>query len=44
MINKNKAILDLFEKELQLSKKEIEDKTNIKGSTLNNILKKRCPF
>ena len=39
MINKNKAILDLFEKELQLSKKEIEDKTNIKGSTLNNILK-----
>lgn len=39
MINKDKAILDLFEKELQLSKNEIESKTNIKGSTLNNILK-----
>jgi len=39
MINKEKAILDLFEKEPQLNKKEIESKTNIKGSTLNNILK-----
>jgi len=27
MINKNKAILDHFEKELQLSKKEIEKST-----------------
>jgi len=40
MIDKNKIILDLFEKEYQLSKKDIELKTNIKGSTLNNILKK----
>jgi len=39
MINKDKAVLDLFEKEPELSKKEIETKTNIKGSTLNNILK-----
>lgn len=39
MISKDKAILDLFEKEPELTKKEIESKTNIKGSTLNNILK-----
>jgi len=39
MINKDKIILDLFEVEPQLNKKEIELKTNIKGSTLNNILK-----
>jgi len=39
MINKEKAILELFEVEPQLTKKEIEQKTNIKGSTLNNILK-----
>jgi len=39
MINKDKIILDLFEVEPQLNKKEIETKTNIKGSTLNNILK-----
>jgi serine/threonine-protein kinase HipA len=40
MINKDNIILDLFEKENQLAKKDIEQKTNIKGSTLNNILKK----
>jgi len=39
MINKDKIILDLFEQEPQLTKKDIESKTNIKGSTLNNILK-----
>ncbi|MEA1913978.1 MAG: type II toxin-antitoxin system HipA family toxin [Campylobacterota bacterium] len=39
MINKDKIILDLFEVEPQLNKKEIELKTDIKGSTLNNILK-----
>ena len=39
MIDKHKIILELFEKELQLTKREIEEKTNIKGSTLNNILK-----
>jgi serine/threonine-protein kinase HipA len=39
MIDKNKILLELFEKELQLTKKDIEEKTNIKGSTLNNILK-----
>ncbi len=40
MIGKEKAILDLFERETSLTKKEIETKTDIKGSTLNNILKK----
>jgi len=39
MITKDKVILDLFEKEPELTKQEIEQKTNIKGSTLNNILK-----
>ena len=39
MINKEKVILELFEKEPQLTKKTIELKTAIKGSTLNNILK-----
>lgn len=39
MINKEKVILELFEKEPQLTKKAIESKTSIKGSTLNNILK-----
>ncbi|PUE63329.1 type II toxin-antitoxin system HipA family toxin [Arcobacter caeni] len=39
MINKEKVILELFEKEPQLTKKLIELKTDIKGSTLNNILK-----
>ncbi|MGM0518597.1 MAG: HipA domain-containing protein [Campylobacterota bacterium] len=39
MIHKEKVILELFEKEPELTKKEIEQKTDIKGSTLNNILK-----
>jgi len=39
MIDKDKILLDLFEKEPQLTKKDIEEKTHIKGSTLNNILK-----
>ena len=36
---KEKILLDLFELEPQLTKKAIEEKTHIKGSTLNNILK-----
>ena len=36
---KEKILLDLFDVVLQLTKKEIEEKTHIKGSTLNNILK-----
>lgn len=39
MIDKHKILLDLFEKEPQLAKKDIEEKTHIKGTTLNNILK-----
>lgn len=39
MIDKEKILLDLFEKEPELKKRDIEEKTNIKGSTLNNKLK-----
>ncbi len=39
MIDKKKIVLELFEIEPQLRKRDIEEKTNIKGSTLNNILK-----
>ena len=39
MIDKKKIVLDLFEIEPELRKRDIEEKTNIKGSTLNNILK-----
>jgi len=39
MIDKEKAVLDLFEREPELRKRDIEEKTNIKGSTLNNVLK-----
>lgn len=39
MIDKEKILLDLFEKEPELRKRDIEEKTNIKGSTPNNTLK-----
>jgi len=39
MIDKHRVILELFEIEPKLKKRDIEEKTNIKGSTLNNILK-----
>ncbi len=39
MIDKEKILLELFEKEPELRKRDIEEKTHIKGSTLNNTLK-----